>query len=298
MCELMHFYRYFMRLETRRYEEKQALIIGSIVHDAIEAIYKLNDPDISHEKADEVVREMAQKVIDEYREEANRAYFCDDYQFELDCHVALSMVWLFCQKILPDDSYELVGTEVPFDITIAGERFIGFKDQVFKHRETGAVAVGEVKTWSSSRPTNNLDAHVIGDLQTDIYLLALSRSGKADMRKVYTVYKKPPAKYLKRENYESLEEHKKAIDGYYRRARTAVTRSEIDVDIDEGSIEKRVGDLLERINDFYKDPYQRAANHHKPGENTFPCFFCEYRHLCYEGAAPGADFTYKKERQV
>jgi hypothetical protein len=301
-CSMQHFWRYFMRLATRRYGEKKALHIGSMSHDTIEMAYKrIAERVLDEETTRELVKEAADGVRRQYTG-INEPYFTDDYDFEIDTHVAYHIARMFAREIFSKEEYRLVASEYDFQVEIAGRTFIGFIDAVYERDDEASgkalIYAGEVKTWSNSRSTTNLKEDVISDLQTDLYMLALSRDPAFADRlggKVYTVYKKPKNDLFKRDKYASLEEHKAAIDKYYQRARTAVTRVEVPVVLKPDAIEARIAQLLRHMDIFYKDPFVSAANFPRPlSANGWPCGFCEFREVCIGGADIDQSFGYKR----
>jgi hypothetical protein len=313
MCPMQHLYRYHFRLQSRKYGEKRALYIGSIVHNVIEKIYKLHlkNPFPNRQVPSGLVRTLIEeekaKVMAIYLKEENRAYGPVPSEFRLDSLLALCMARLFSERIFPDEPYEMLAPEYKFEQQIGNHTFIGFVDGVvMRHDEALGVDLvfpGEVKTWSNSRSVTKLDKYAAEDLQTDIYSLAILKSpfmkeGRQLGGKIYTVYRKPPSKILKPSEYDSWEDQKSAVEAWYEKTRTPLKRVEHRIeDLDVQAIEARIESRVQELQKFYEDPYESAASFRRPQhENRFPCSICEYSSVCRSGDLPGAEFDYKKGR--
>lgn len=303
-CPLQHLYRYHLRLVTRRYSEKRALVVGSITHDSIDLIYQamrdegVEAKDWTDEKVDEVVDKAASRFVNEYKTESNKPYGPNPYEWGVDLCLARELVGVFVKKVLPKEKYRIVETEWKFEVEMAGRLFLGFVDAVYENEE-GEIFVGEVKTWAASRSVTKLLEHASKDLQTDLYLFPLSQDPRFEGRvagKVYTIYRKPPSNVMSPKKHDCMEDHVEAIRAFYRKSKATLKRVEVRGVPDREAIEQRVQSMVNNINAFYSDPYKSASRYTKGHPDYYPCGFCEYRGLCHKNQQVDPSFRYKKRR--
>lgn len=319
-CKLQHFYRYFMQLESARFEDVKNFVIGRIVHNAIEAIY-------NGERKEHAINNAAQDALLGLKDEV---VDFDRHRFDIQRHVASNIVEIFHRKVLPKESYELEDTEVYFEEKIAGIPFRGHVDRLYRLpieplREGDELYdqllededqfnesldralqegrdffrfIGEEKTRSSSSfpsPSSYKD-DIKGDLQTHLYMHGLEKAGLSIDGIVHTSYRKAPKKYRDPSNYDTFADQKEAIDGYYSRARTPVRRTMMVWRPPTDDLHSYLLNVKEDMKRFYKNPFESADNFVKHDPARFPCAFCGYRRICHGNDDIDETFRHREER--
>ncbi len=306
-CNLQHYYRYFLRLSSREYEDIKYFIPGRIVHDSLELIYNGVDPEDAKRRVADEARVDLQEGLD--------GEFFDNYLFEVHRSMAYNMLDVFVDEILPQENYEVEETEYGYEAEVAGIPFVGQADQIYRRdlQEDDPKWVkkrlesegrdqlrllGEWKTASSSMfpSSSDYEDEVKSDMQSHLYIAALENDGMPVDGIVHTTLRKAPSKYKKQENYDTLKEHKEGIAGYYSRARTPWRREEVVWRPPFDELEGHLRSVNEEIKAFYKNPYRSYDEFIKPDPKGYPCQFCQYFDICRQGKSVDKSWSYKTQR--
>lgn len=294
-CKRQHFWRYYMRLASKTYLDVRHMVMGEILHQVVEAVYLY--PDIAIQ---DLIDDVIAKVREEFADESF-APFMSIGQFETDLLVAdqLSSVWY--HHIYLTEQIRMVEPEKPFDIEIAGQRFVGFIDGIYDvdHPAKPGIYIGESKSRGASF-NKKLQSVVRGDLQTGIYWTAASLMGLNPQGVVYTVVKKPPASLMipmngSKDENEAIRQN---ILEYYAEpvAGTHFMREIVPIQIDIKKLEKKITSSLSTMNRFYSDPMANLKKTSILHPNYFPCSYCEFSRICHGGSTIDGSFRYKKKR--
>ena len=321
-CQLQHYYRYYMRMQTKNYGKLRYLTIGSITHDAVEYIYQSGWPKKSY--SDQVISSLIEKVADSIFRNYMRPEYRDQFNpeaFAHDKHVAFHLVRVFIEGIYLNEEFDLVSVEDSFEVDLPGVEgmgLLGRKDQDYRIRDPnegkqvgreirdyedreGALPpgryLGEMKTRGSSF-SSRIDTTVEKDFQTDLYLVAAQEEGIDYKGVVYTVLMKPPNDLIFTSDYEGA---RREIDLYYAQSSPLdhIRRDAVPVEMTEekmNSVREKVSRIVLEMEKFYEAPYMEAATFDKPHPKAFPCRMCEYIDVCHDGKRLEGEFTYKRRR--
>lgn len=321
-CRLQHYYRYFMRMQTKRYGKLRYLTIGSMVHDTIEEIYTRGLPreSMSDQGIKDLIDEISYPMFQKYMQPSYRPHFSQD-AFEHDKHVAFHLVRIFVEAVYVVEKFELVGVEESFETSLPGVEelgLVGRKDQDYRvcppenglqvgpeirdhKKKNGTIPpgryLGEMKTRGSSF-SSRIDTTVEKDFQTDVYMAAGKQEGIDYRGVIYTVLQKPPNDLIFTTDYKEAREE---MDLYYASSSPFdhVRRDVVPVEMTEKKvkeIEEKVSKIVGQLREFYQNPYERVAEFEKPHPKAFPCRMCEYLDVCQKGEDVNGSFTYKKKR--
>ncbi len=312
-CRLQHFYRYFMQTRSRTWEDNKFFIIGNLVHDTIERIYRGHDPEQAFKA---VAGAEKNRIKDDLLDFRFR-------EFRVKRRVAKNLIGVFQEQVRPDEPFEIVDTEVAFQETLADVPMRGMADRLYRisvedfkeeFSPDGGLPdwaidqlaeenrdylrlIGEEKTRSTSTfPGTDYEKQTQEDLQTHLYWWALKKAGTPVEGIVHTSYRKAPSKYRKAENYDSLAEQKEAIDGYYSRARTPYRRAVlVPWRPDPGPLEKYIRRAYRAMEEFYDDPYNSADSFVKYDPGRMPCRLCDYFRVCHENQEIDHTYAHKPD---
>lgn len=296
-CPRQHYWRYFIRLSSKRYSELRNMVMGSVVHESTEEVYRAPDADPQKIISGAIARQ--EKLF----ESSSYAPYHNKGQFRTDMVVAKEMFLMWYNHLFQDKGIEIIEPEMPFDVEIAGQHFLGVIDRVYnvtRGRHPG-IYVGELKTRGFSF-RRGLRRVVEEDLQTKIYLAALKDKGYDPQGVVYTVLKKPHIALMAPMTGEPEvdEEIDRAISAHYADPKVGdhYKREAIPVSFDADSLNADLTAVLTEMNEFYVDPAASMAAAPVLNPNGFPCMFCEYAPICHEGKTIDGSFRYKQKRSV
>lgn len=306
-CNLQHYYRYFLRLSSKKYEDIKHFVPGRIVHNSIENVYLGMD-------VDEAVERVSRETRADFQEGVNKEFF-DSHLFEIHRHMAYNLVKIFEEEILEEEPYEAEAAEYSYEQEVAGVPFVGHVDQIYTRPPTDDDPdwaherlqmqereklrfIGEWKTCSSSTfPSSDYEEEVKNDLQSHLYLAAVEKSGLDVDGIVHTSLRKCPKKYRDPEEYDTLKEQKKEMDGYYDRSRVPYRRVELVWRPPFDELKQHLQSVEADIESFYENPFRSYDQFVKPDPKGFPCQFCEYFGICRQGKDVDSSWSYKKQRR-
>lgn len=311
-CRLQHFYRYYMGLESTRFTDVQFFIIGRIVHQAIEDIYHgaskkvaVNSAaqDVLLDMKDDVVgfdrdafdvkQRVARNMIDVFEEEVleKEPFVIEDTEVYFEEEVAgipfrghIDRLYRLPIRRVQDEPDVRALFFEEHDSPVAAQDDLD--DAVFRAEDQGRDFlrfIGEEKTRSSSTfPSGSkYEGIVKGDLQTHLYFHGLEKAGIPVDGIVHTSFRKAPSKYRKADNYDTIEEQKEAIDGYYSRARTPMRRVQMAWRPPTDELHSHLNRVKGDMETFYEDPFRSVDEFVKHDPERFPCAFCGYRRICH-----------------
>lgn len=314
-CKLKHFYRYKMRLSSRRYSGLRHLVVGSIVHDAIEETYvrEMNATPIGDPL--DVADEIAAEIKKEYTHPAWFEFFDED-AFNMDAEIARHLFRVWYNSLYRVERFSIFEPERAFETTIAGQGMLGYMDQVYtvgeelpqvgsdcrySHAKEGSLPpgnyLGEVKTRGASW-SRRCKTLALKSLQVKLYLTAMYKDGLEPQGAVYTVLKKPPKKVMFADDLKAA--LPKVAEHYARTDIEHFRRDIVPITVDEAfvaEVEEEVEPKVEAIRAFYEgDPFEAASRVSKPSPNGYPCGWCDYNAMCHGSRSFDDSFAYKRRR--
>ena len=319
-CRRQHFYRYFLRLKSKVYAENRHMLIGSMTHDPIEAVYrdvmsgKTTRAEVTRRDSDIYVEDAATAIYREITGPAWKAHFDED-MFRLDQAIAEEMYWVFVEHMLKTEPFEILEPEARFETEFGGRHFIGVADQrylvapgTFTFGDGGLKRfevppgqyIGEFKTRANSFK-KRIRTDATNDLQTEIYVSVFKDAGHDIRGTIRSILKKPPKDLFERDLSMPVQDQIELVRMYYANADPAThfRREIVPLVIDPREVESRLAVDVAAMEAFYANPFGGMVEAPKLYRIGFPCGWCEYLRFCHDGLQVSRDtsFSYKKVRE-